>query len=111
MKYGIDAPCNLITNREDVPLRMEMLSLADFSEVDNRHDADVQGQQRFTLLVTGYNRDTVALGEDCMRLQPLRLGESLVFGARAGATALEAALLLFIIGGTSPKADWLTQTQ
>ena len=44
MKHGIYAPCNLITDREDVPLRMEMLSLADFSEVDDRHDANVQGE-------------------------------------------------------------------
>ena len=73
----IGAPCNLITDREDVPLRMEMLSLTNFSEIDDRHDADVQGQQRVTLLVTGYDRDAVALGENCMRLQPLRLGESL----------------------------------
>jgi len=78
MKYGIDPPRNLVTNREDVSLRMEMLPLADFSEVDNRHDANVQGQQRFTLLVTRYDGDTVALGEDCMRLQPLGLCESLV---------------------------------
>jgi len=78
MKYGIDPPRNLVTNREDVSLRMEMLPFADFSEVDNRHDANVQGQQRFTLLVTGYDGDTVALGEDCMRLQPLRFCESLI---------------------------------
>ena len=78
MKCGIDAPRNLVTNGEDIPLRMEMLPLADFSEVDNRHDADVQGQQWFTLLVTGYDRNAVALGEDCMRLQPLWLGQSLV---------------------------------
>lgn len=78
MKYGINAPRNFVTNWEDVPLRMEMLPLADFSEVDDRHDADVEGQQWFTLLVTWHDRDTVALGEDCMRLQPFWLGESLV---------------------------------
>ena len=78
MKCRIDVPCNFITNREDVPLRMEMLSLADFSEVDDGHNANVEGQQRFTLLVTRYDRDTVTLGKDCMRLQPLRLGKSLV---------------------------------
>lgn len=78
MKYEIDGPRNLIADREDVSFRMEMFSLADFSEVDNRHDTDVQRQQRFTLLVTGYNRNAVALGEDCMRLQPLRLGKPLV---------------------------------
>ena len=79
MRYGIDVPRNFVTNRKDVPLRMEMLSLADFPKVEDRHDTNVEGQQRLALLVTWYNRDTVALGEDCVRLQPLRLGKSLMF--------------------------------
>ena len=58
---------------------MEMFPFANLPEVDDRHDADVQRQQRVTLLVSGYNRDTMALGEDCMRLQPLWLGKSLIF--------------------------------
>ena len=65
MKYRIrvDAPRNLVTNREDIPLGVEMLWLADFPEVDDRHDADVERQQRFALLATGFSWGDWEIGD------------------------------------------------
>ena len=81
----MNAPRYFIANREDVPLRVEMLPHADLSQVNDSHDAHVEGQNRFPPLIARDSRDAIALRGDGVRLETFWLRVSLnVRGPRVG---------------------------
>lgn len=67
-KSSKNVPSNLIINRENIPLRMEMFPSTDLSQIIHRHNPHIQGQKRFSIFISRHCRNTVTLTCHCMRL-------------------------------------------
>ena len=65
-------PCHFVTNRENIPLGMKVLSHTNITQTDNRHNTHIQRQHWFILLVPRHHRNTEAPGSDCMCFKTLR---------------------------------------
>ena len=66
-------PRYFVSYGEDISLCVEVLSHANFSQVDDGHDTDVQGEQWFAFFVSRDHGDAVASAGDGMRLQSFGL--------------------------------------
>lgn len=81
----MNTPRYFIAHREDVPLRMKVLPHADLSQVDDGHNAHIEGQNRLPPLVARDGRDAVALCGDSVCLETFWLRVSLdIRGTRVG---------------------------
>ena len=56
----MSSPRNFVSNREDISLRVEVLSHADFTKTDYGHDTDVQRQKGLSLPVPRNHRNAEA---------------------------------------------------
>jgi len=54
------ASCDLIADRKDIALCMEMLTHTNFAKVKNRHYSDIQREQWSALLIAGDHGNAVA---------------------------------------------------
>jgi hypothetical protein len=70
-------PCNLVANRINISLGVEMFSKANNSEPQDRHDTDVERKHRLALFVPGNHRDVVTFGWESGGYQASRFGGGL----------------------------------